>query len=399
MRILFFAEAVTLAHVARPIVLANAALENGHSVALARAPSYAWLTSHYAIDTFDLPSISPNAFAKALARGTPVFSASVLESYVSDDLALIDRFKPDVIVGDFRLSLSVSARLAGIPYATITNAYWSPYASPTYTVPSLPLTRILPISIANRLFQAALPLVFPFHCRPLNQVRRNHGLASLGTDLRNTYTDADAVLYADIPETLALPRAPENHHFLGPILWSPPIPYPDWWHTLPDHPIVYATPGSSGHARLLPMVIEALSDLPLSLLVSSAGSADSIPRKPNIFSAEYLPGTECAARASLVICNGGSPTCQQAYAAGVPVLAIPSNLDQYLNVGPLAGMGAAEVVRADRATPSAIREASMRLLQSESAKTAASHIASLYKQYNATERFLGALPSLSQPYK
>lgn len=46
-----------------------------------------------------------------------------LRKYVEADLRVLDEIAPDLVVGDLRISLSVSARLAGIPYIAIANAY------------------------------------------------------------------------------------------------------------------------------------------------------------------------------------------------------------------------------------------------------------------------------------
>ncbi len=40
------------------------------------------------------------------ARGKPLYSTKTLTDYVEDDLALLDRVKPDLVVGDFRLVVS-----------------------------------------------------------------------------------------------------------------------------------------------------------------------------------------------------------------------------------------------------------------------------------------------------
>ena len=50
---------------------------------------------------------------------------------------------------------------------------------------------------------------------------------------------------------------------------------------------------------------------------------------------DYLPGDIVARHSRLVVCNGGSPTSHQALLAGVPVLGIPDNLDQVLNMSPI----------------------------------------------------------------
>jgi len=307
-------------------------------------------------------------------------------------LLLIKQFAPDLIVGDFRLSLSISARISGIPYATITNAYWSPYSLQEYIVPTLPITKFLPISLSQFLFNAARPLAFALHTIPLNNVRKRYGLAGLGFDLRRVYTDADFVLYADVPDLFSLVDVPENHVFLGPILWSPPMASPSWWDDIPeDRPVIYVTPGSSGHGNLLPQVVLALADLPVRVIVAKAGNSLPPTFPANFFVADYLPGTAAAARSSLVICNGGSPTCHQALAAGVPVLGIATNLDQYLNMNSIENFGAGVTLRADRVVARNIKAAVDVLLGHASYSHASSRLSEKMKAYDCGRRFIEAI--------
>lgn len=358
-RILFFAEAVTLAHVARPIALARGLDAARCEVLMACHARYQRFFADEPWQTLPLDSIGSPQFLRALASGSPVYDTSTLRRYVKEDIALIERIKPDLIVGDFRLSLSVSARLAGIPYATITNAYWSPYhPMRRFPVPVLPLTRWLPLPLASQVFGLAQPFAFGLHCKPLNRVRQEHGLPTLGSDLRRVYTDADHVLYADAPAMFPLKPLPTHHHHLGPILWSPPVALPDWWPHLPaDKPIIYLTLGSSGSAHLMPTVLQALAALPVTVIASTAGAKLPGPPPPNAHVADYLPGTEAAARAQLVFCNGGSLTSQQALAVGVPVVGIASNMDQFMNMQAIVDAGAGVMLRADRLETTAIQAA------------------------------------------
>jgi UDP:flavonoid glycosyltransferase YjiC (YdhE family) len=64
----------------------------------------------------------------------------------------------------------------------------------------------------------------------------------------------------------------------------------------------------------------------------------------------------------LVICNGGSPSTQQALINGAPVLGLPSNLDQYLNMGYVQRAGLGVLCRADTASATTIRDACRRLI-------------------------------------
>lgn len=387
-RVLFIAEAVTLAHVARPMVLATALDPDEFEVVFACDPRYRAFLPQLPWTIRQIYSIGGDQFLDALAHGRPVYDARILRRYVRDDLALIGEIRPDLIVGDFRLSLSVSARKAGIPYAAITNAYWSPYAKRRFPLPEHPMTKVLGLPAAKAVFRAVRPLVFAYHTLPLSRVRREYGLSTHGLDLCRTYTDADLTLYADVPELIPTVDLPPSHIYLGPVLWSPSVKLPEWWERLPqDRPIIYLTMGSSGRAALLPMIFDALAGLPCVVVAATAGGPipDRVPA--NVFAADYLPGDSAVSRATLVICNGGSPTSQQALAAGVPVLGIASNMDQFLNMEAVERLGAGKLLRADCATSTMIQEAVMEVRGSPQCAAAATRLAQVFQRYPARERF------------
>lgn len=394
-KILFVAEAVTLAHIGRALALAQTLDPQRYDVHFACADGYEFCFKDSAFTRWKIASVSSQQFLGALAAGKPVYDTATLASYVDDDLRLLDAVRPDLVVGDFRLSLSVSARLAKVPYVALINAYWSPYVRQHYTVPNIPLTRFLPIGIANALFRGARPIAFALHSVPLNRVRRRHGMQGLGVDLRRVYTDADQVLYADVPEMFAPLDMPASHAYLGPVNWSPPIVAPAWWDALPpDRPVVYVTLGSSGQGQLLPLVLDALAGLPVTVLAATAGNIrlDSVPA--NAYVADFLPGEAAAARSSLVICNGGSPTSHQALAAGVPLLGICSNLDQFLNMHGVAAAGAGMMLRADRFKPALVANAVKYVLSSDAASQAARKLASNFSAYDPGTRFQSAINKL-----
>jgi len=355
-RVLLFAEAVTMAHVARPLCFARALDPSQYRVAIAAAPRAAGLITAEGYEHVALDSVEPQAFLDALAAGRALYDAATLQRYVDNDRAVIERFAPDLIVGDFRLSLSVSARRAGIPYVSICSAYWSPfYAPPRWPVPVLPLTRALPLRAAQLLFDLARPIAFAAHCRPLNRVRQANGLPPLPSDLRVVYTDADFVVYSDAPGIFPA-QLPATHRFIGPALWQPRIDVPDWWsEPRTDRPCVYLTLGSSGEAALLRPLVDALAALPIELMVARAGAALPEQTPANVHHAPYLPGLEAARRAQLVVCNGGNLTAYQALDGGAPVLGIAGNLDQFLSMQGFEGAGCARTLRADRFDAAALK--------------------------------------------
>ena len=388
-RILFFSEAVTLAHVARPAALASA-VAGEYDTIVARAPWAGRFITDPKISQRDLVSVPSRQFLACLRAGRAVYDEPTLRAYVDDDLALIDRERPDLIVGDFRLSLSVSARLRRTPYVAITNAYWSPWYPAPPPLPVLPWTTWAPLPLARVVFAIARGPAMALQSLPLNRVRRHFGLPPLGWQLRRVYTDADWLAIADSPDIYPTPGAPPNHRYLGPIAWSPT------GGALPERtqardrqpPLAYLSLGSSGAADQTDRVIEGLLAAGLSIWHSTAGRTDEFSSpSPNIYSAPWLPGALACQHASLVVCNGGSLGVQQALAAGRPVLGLASNMDQFMNMAPIVNAGAGRLLRADRLSAVAVAHAARALLDSPQPRLAAAHLGALQARYCATDRF------------
>lgn len=366
-RVLFLAEGATLAHVARPLLLAAQLDPARFEIALARPPAFAWMTHNASFEVLPLDCQDSAVFTRRLDRGQPLYDLATLERYVDADLQLIDRWRPDVVVGDFRLSLAVSARLRHVPYATICDAYWSPALPLEPMLPVMGFTPYVPLAIAAPVFKAVAPLAFRLHARPLEALRRRHGLPGCGYDLRLAYTDADLRLFANpralFPEACRSASADFPGAFLGPLAWSPPdrddLRWPEG-----TGPLVYVTMGSSGDPRVLATLIPLLEAAGARSMIASAGKtlpAGMESGRTRI--CDFLPGNQLCRAAQLVICNGGSPTTNQALAHGVPVLGIARNMDQFLNMRAIERYGAGLTVRADRADASILSRVLKRLFE------------------------------------
>jgi UDP:flavonoid glycosyltransferase YjiC (YdhE family) len=393
---LFVAEGVTLAHVGRAIRLALFLRSDEIDVELACDSRFGRFLAHLDFPVHTVRSIASETFLDALARGRPVFSQPTLAAYVRDDLALIEAAKPDAVVGDFRLSLSVSARLARIPYANVTNAYWSPYAKPRFRMPSLALSRLFSARTGDALFAIARPFAFAMHAMPMNGLRRANGLPPLGWDVRRIYCDGDLTLYADAPELIPTFDAPPSHRYIGPVLWSPAADLPSWWHeaTANKAPI-YVSLGSSGQAKSLPMVVDALRALGRPIVVATAGRSTPLPERDRVWVADFVPGELMAAKACAVVCNGGSPTAHQALAHGVPVIGLASNLDQHLNMHYIERFGAGIRLHADRVDETTLREATRRAIEDNGFATCARAAADALARVRPEVEFVSAIRTLA----
>ena len=353
---LFFAEGATLAHVLRPFALARDLDPDRFKVTFCRPPAFAWLTSAAPFRVVHLQCQDGAVFARRLEYGTPLYDYRTLLRYVDDDLALIDEVRPDVVVGDFRLSLSVSARLRSLPYITICDAYWSPERPLRPPLPVLGFTRFTPLPLARLVFSAVSGLAMRLHTIPLERLRARYGLPSLGYDLRRCYTDADLRLFANFPLLFPEVHPDANADFLGPLTWFPDTTaMPNFGAN--DQPLIYLTLGSSGNPRLLKKIVPVLEKTGCHVVVATAGKPlffKPASARTHVF--DYLPGNAVCQKAQLVVCNGGSPTTSQALANGVPVLGIAQNMDQFLNMQAIEAYGAGRLMRADRLDPERLRQ-------------------------------------------
>jgi UDP:flavonoid glycosyltransferase YjiC (YdhE family)/uncharacterized protein (DUF2141 family) len=355
-RILFVAESVTLAQVVRLVSLARSLDERAYDVHFACASFPDFIFGGTTFARHALHSIGSDRIEAALRSGRRLYDKRTLRRYVRDDLALFDVVKPDVVIGDFRWSLPVSAPLWGVPHVALANAYWSPHSTRRdFPMPDHPIVKLLGEERAAPHFPKALPYVFAHFARPVNALRKAYRLPPIGS-LPHVLTYGDYVLYADTPLLAPTSGAPEHHAYLGPVAWSPAGPAPHFGDfPSSERPLVYVTLGSSGNVAALPIVVEALGTLPLTAIVATAGRARIASPPANVRVTDFVPGDAAARRSRLVISNGGSSTGYQALAEGAPVLGIASNLDQFLAMRGIVAAGAGEVLRASTVTVSRVR--------------------------------------------
>jgi UDP:flavonoid glycosyltransferase YjiC (YdhE family) len=394
-RILFVAESLTLAQVVR-------------LVSLARSLDVARYEVHFASAEFDpvafhgtnfrrwsLYTIDKREAMRKLEWGRRLYELDVLHGYVEEELDLIARVRPALVIGDFRLSLAVAAAVSGVRCATLINAYWSPYAERDgFPIPDHPIVSLLGVELAERYFPRAVGTAFAHFAAPVNELRKAYCLPAVDS-LLGALTQGDIVLYPDIPELCLTRGLPAHHHYLGYVPWAPDVALPRV-DAEPGRPLVYLTLGSSGRASVLPAVLGAVADLPVTVLLASAGKELPRPIPRNVRVVEYVPGDRAARAAQVVVTNGGSSTGYQALAAGKPVLGLASNLDQYLAMSAIQKAGAGRLVRAGQATPEEIRAALIELLDSKESSDRANELAQAFARVNCHERFDQILTSTFQ---
>jgi UDP:flavonoid glycosyltransferase YjiC (YdhE family)/uncharacterized protein (DUF2141 family) len=387
-KILFFAESVTTAQVTRLVALARCLDPDRYEVHFASAVFDPMVFDGAPFVRHRVNSIGAERAARALRAGMRLYGVRTLSTYVDEDLALLGRLRPALVVGDFRLSLTISAPLTGVPHAALVNAYWSPYrVHAPLPVPDHPIVRLLGETLSARYFPKAAPYAFAHFAAPVNVLRRRAGLVPIG-DIAQVLTHGDFVLYPDPPDLVPARDLPESHEYIGYVPWAPRTAGAAVLDGLDaSRPVVYVTLGSSGRVDVLPRIVLGLSALDVTVLVATAGRTSLKDRPANVRVVPFLPGDQAARRAALVVSNGGSSTGYQALAAGTPVLGVPSNLDQYLAMTAIEESGAGVLLPARTLTAEKVRRAASALLRSLECRSAAERIGKQIAAAPFAERF------------
>lgn len=357
-RILFIADAVALSHPARLLEIAQQLDPETYEIHFAVDPRYAAVLGPLPFPTHPVESIPSDQFDRAVTRGGVFFTEKVIEKYVRQERALFVKIRPNAVVGEFRPSLGISARLAGIPYINVLNAYYNPAAQIRHILPEYSFFEWVPRKFAQKLFDLFRSWGYARHGRPVNAVRKRHGLAPLKGDLRHVLADGDWTLFPDLEQLFSKSPYSKNQRYMAPISWAPKVPLPSWWDSLPsDRPVVYANLGSSGKHGILQKVLDALSILPITVIAATAGRQPDLVVPANAFITDFLPGQDAVKRSALVITNGGNMSGYQALAEGKPILGLASNVDQFLNMAVLEDAGVGKLLRASSFSKEALRSA------------------------------------------
>lgn len=331
LKFIFFPLGWLLAHVTRLVEIGKVLQERGHEVIIAGedpdlqprskigfARKVGFRTA-YAQEPF-----FPHAWDRFEQHGWLASAWDILthekwaplDKILESQIKLIQEEKPDMVVGDATISVSTAAYITGIPAAGVMNGYGTRFMSATS--PFMPMIRILNGVQLERLRRR----VYRKHgAKPVNAFRLLESIPMISPDLSELYSP---------------PKGYPNWQLVGPILAQPPVPHPEWWDELDDGKTnIYITMGSTGILdSFLRRTYEELSKLPYRFVVTTAGQArpETIAMAPaNFRIATYAPGNELVHRCKALVFHGGNGSMYQGLAAGLPMIGLPSHLEQKIN--------------------------------------------------------------------
>lgn len=318
-----------------------------------------------------------------------------VRAVILNELELYKSVKPDLIVWDGRASAPTSAEVAGIPFVSVANTFYT--LTPTHfrlscgfplTFPLISrnpwlrgLVSHLPQKTQRRLFQYVLILLSRLILRSVNAVRATFDLSAFESP-SDAFRRIGPVI---VPEPELEPFTsrhylPENFHYVGPVVWQPQIPIPE--RLLKLHDVVYVTMGLTGSPRVFKPIVDALSAThrgPVVLTVGDLLDPEGLkPLPENVHVYDFLPGVEMAKRSTLVICHGAMATMAQALSQGVPVIGIPFKVEHEVGIDWVEALGAGSKLHGFDLTPRTLGQMVQQVLTGDEYRQAAKAIASRF---------------------
>jgi len=316
-----------IAHVTRTLAVGRELKSRGHRVIFAISRSKHREIKDAGLEAVNLPVLlSDGLLTDSIVRmKDPEFIFTLARC----EKSILDAYKPNAVLVDFRPSAAAAASAAGVPFAFLTGSGGLPYGC-LYPNPGLPST------LYKYIISPALEKLIWFAIRPYYQAMYQ---AARQLGYRDSLDTLICSICYIVPEQLGYLTALNkrlNLHCVGHIFWHKfEKIMPAWLDTIkPDGKTVYLSFGGTGYdGRKLIDLSSSLIDCGYRVIVSCSNIAAvaDFPRRKNMFVAKYLPGQIVCHLADLIICHGGYGTMMQAFLSHKPVVAIPYNPDQLLH--------------------------------------------------------------------
>ncbi len=346
-KILIISDAVTLAHPLRTIAFANTLSPDEYDVSIYFSDNYQSLYDRSVHPVHPIYSISPTDFVRIVSNATPIYTFGVIKKYLNEELKIIDLEKPDLIIGENRHTLQISARKKSVPYLNMMDFYWSNYSKCIYKLPPVPQSKLIPIDILDRVFNAIPKILSLPHTIPMDVYRYKNNMPLMMGDIKGMYTDSDYVGYFNIPSLYNSPQIPDTHTFIGSIDETTLPDRPEWLSTIKkDKPVIFINLGSSGNKKLLAPLSHAILNRMDCHLIMATATKDIIEGiHPKTHVTSFIDNSAVFDIADLYICNGGM-SIFSGIMKGVFGIGVCSNLDQCMNTVSLEQMHLVKFFRA-----------------------------------------------------
>jgi UDP:flavonoid glycosyltransferase YjiC (YdhE family) len=312
-------------------------------------------------------------------------------------------------VAGFTLTTLLSTRLAGIPLAT---SHAGSYVPPVFEArlmpapsrPPMPLLALLPSDLQRRFMNWSPPRT-RIYCSGFNRAARALGVE--GVPSFAALLLGDLTLVTDVPEILGVSaqaleswtargatgyRAGTTLRYTGPLYARLDLPVPERVERFLDKggEVAYVALTSTSQA-LVRSVLAAVLRTGLRVLVVSTVHDLTDLDGGQVLVERLLPSDRVMSRVAVAITTGGQGSVQSAVASGVPLVGVPLQPEQDLNVHLVERQGMALSVPPQSASGAAMTNSVRRLVDEPSYREHASRLRSLVAKVDGPARAAQAI--------
>ena len=333
MKILLVPGNNSLSHIAKCLALEAPLTAKGHEVLIAAGRRNARFLEERGTPCRVLPDIQEtdeSAFPTVAWFMKPRRIAECIRAEVE----LMRGFRPDRVVGVFRFTSKAAARLAGIPFDSLTCG--------CMLTGSPDVLGFGPGETGIDLQRYYLDSFYRYAGARTSTALKSLGLDGI-KDIRATL-EGDRTFLWDFPEFSPLPLSPGVTH-VGPIFWT------GWPHdridmagiTYDSRPLALVTFGTcTSNGAIATRIVRILLDLEFRVLVAGGGNDELLrlmPEDPRVAAFRFAPLHLLYPHIKLAVCHGGQMTVFEALSRRIPVLVIPFQPEQAHNAVCLERLG------------------------------------------------------------
>jgi len=323
----------SLSHLAKCLALESSLTSRGHRVVVAVSRGRVGFVEGRGVEYRILPDIQESdeaAFPTVAWFNRP----NRIAECISSEVDLMKEIRPDRVLGVFRFTLKASARLAGIPFDSLTcGCMLSRFPE---------VLGFAPGEDGSELQRYYLDSFYRYAGAKTSLALRSFGLPAI-VDIRSML-EGDRTFLWDFPEFAPLPdRATTTH--VGPVSWN------GWPDEGPDmdrisvgrRPLAVVTFGTCVMSpEIASRIIRILLDLGFEVLLAAGGQVELMnvmAGEPYVTTCRFAPLRSLLPHASLTVCHGGQLTIFEALSHRVPVMIMPFQPEQAHNAVCLKRLG------------------------------------------------------------
>lgn len=396
LRILAMPHLNNLAHTSRPLQIAKELRSRGHRVSFAGEGVFAKIVTDAGFDVLPLVTLDRENTLRATREGhNDWYTDATLRQHVDAELALFAREQPDTVISDFRPSVSIACEQAKVPLCAVLNASWTNYSAVKERAPEhIAVTRIIGRTLASAFLPWIKPLVMKQQNRRYEALRKERGLTKR-VNILDTFA-GDLNLLCDAAEYGPTKDAPAHFHHIGPIRWEPEVEA-SWLNEVVaskgNRKLIYITIGSTGKVESLPALLSVFNEKDFVCVVSTAGLTTLSDVSKNVHVFDLVPASKLMPHVDALVCQGGNGSIYQALDAGVPIVGVPTMLDQEANLDRVEQLGLGIHLSGFTSTPADVLNAVNSVVGSDY-RDRLDAFAKLLKRYDAPSTAADLIESL-----